>query len=62
MSDRFGATSYCCVPEHVIDCVNPNVAQIFVENLVSTKPTKKHLLTIILLSYFSWNVHVFVIQ
>jgi hypothetical protein len=23
-----------------IDCVNPNVAQIFVENLASTKPTK----------------------
>jgi hypothetical protein len=26
------------------------------------KTNKKHLLTIILLSYFSWNVHVFVIQ
>jgi hypothetical protein len=32
MSDCFGANSYCCAPEHVIDCVNPNVAQIFVEN------------------------------
>jgi hypothetical protein len=39
MSDCFGANSYCCAPEHVIDCVNPNVAQIFVENLVGIKPT-----------------------
>jgi hypothetical protein len=40
MNDCFGASSYCCAPEHVIDYVNPNVAQIFVENLASTKPTK----------------------
>jgi hypothetical protein len=36
MSDCFGANSYCCAPEHVIDCVNPNVAQFFVENQQKT--------------------------